>query len=155
MNVTNYHLSRMATKYNSLDVFYKMEKSYQTVLQIIADGLNIKPEYILIPSRKREVVDGRQLFSKWLKEATTLTLKNIGSIVRVTQQDHSTVKHSIATINDLIHTDKNIRFIWDAIKDIEIEKTLPTIYQKSKKIVTQYEETIYPKTIAFGQQPNV
>lgn len=155
MNVTNYHLSRMATKYNSLDVFYKMEKSYQTVLQIIADVLNIKPEYIIIPSRKREVVDGRQLFSKWLKEATTLTLKNIGSIVRVTQQDHSTVKHSIATINDLIHTDKNIRLIWDAIKDIEIEKTLPTIYQKSKKIVTQYEETIYPKTIAFGQQPNV
>lgn len=58
-------------------------------------------------NRKRELVFARQLICWFLKRYTKLTLKAIGDLMG--GRDHTTVIHSIKTINDLHDSDPAIR----------------------------------------------
>lgn len=65
-------------------------------------------------TRKRGVVQMRQLVFFFAKKYTCMSLSEIGLYFN---QDHATVLHGIKTINDLIETDAQIRLYVTKIDD--------------------------------------
>ena len=57
-------------------------------------------------TRKRPVVEGRQIAMYLIRKETTLTLEAIGDIFG---KDHATVVHAINTVNNAIEVDKSYR----------------------------------------------
>ncbi len=65
-------------------------------------------------TRKREIVQARQISMFFAKELTKASLKTIG--MHFGGRDHSTVIHAVQTVNDLISIDKEFRKNIDDIK---------------------------------------
>jgi chromosomal replication initiation ATPase DnaA len=65
---------------------------------------------IISGARNQELVTGRQFISTWLKQNTTWSLKRIGRFMG--DQDHSTVIHSVRTVEDRITVDKSYYNFW-------------------------------------------
>jgi len=68
---------------------------------------------LLSKSRKRELVEYRQISMHILKGYTTLGASAIG---RVFKKDHATVLHSIKTVENLLNTDKNFAYKFNSVK---------------------------------------
>ncbi len=68
-------------------------------------------------TRKREIVQARQVAMFFSKSMTKSSLATIGS--QIGGKDHATVLHACKTVNNLIETDKRFRLQVD-----EIEKKL-------------------------------
>ena len=68
-------------------------------------------------TRKREIVQARQIAMYFSKSFTKSSLATIGS--QIGGKDHATVLHACKTVNNLIDTDKRFRCYID-----EIEKKL-------------------------------
>ena len=79
------------------------EVSIANIQQIVSDFFNISIDHIIGKTRKRNIVIARQLGMYFAKKMTELSLKEIGR--HFGNRDHTTVMHSIKTINDLIDTD--------------------------------------------------
>ncbi len=79
------------------------ELSIANIQQIVSDFFNISIDHIIGKTRKRNIVVARQLGMYFAKKMTELSLKEIGK--QFGNRDHTTVMHSIKTINDLIDTD--------------------------------------------------
>ena len=73
-----------------------------------------QPEYIKLRSRKREIVELRQIFMWLIKNKTTISLKKIGR--QCGGRDHSTVINACGVVNDLADTNKKYREDLDKIK---------------------------------------
>ncbi len=73
-------------------------------------------------SRKRELVFARQLIMYFMKKYTKMSLKSIGSefagASNGKKKDHTTVIHSIRTVNNLMDTDE---VVLNEVKQIEIQ----------------------------------
>ncbi|MFO7745616.1 MAG: helix-turn-helix domain-containing protein, partial [Psychroflexus sp.] len=67
-------------------------------------------------SRKRNVVQARQIAMYFAKEITKTSLTNIGR--HIGQRDHSTVLHSCKIVSNLQESDKQFRKF---IQDLEIK----------------------------------
>ena len=65
-------------------------------------------------SRKREIVEPRQIATTLVRELTRLSLKGIG--LRFGGLDHSSIIHSLSTVNDLVITDKDYRKTFEHVK---------------------------------------
>jgi len=65
-------------------------------------------------SRKREIVEPRQIATALVREFTRLSLKGTG--LRFGGIDHSSVIYSLSTVNDLVITDKEYRKKFEHIK---------------------------------------
>ena len=65
-------------------------------------------------SRKREIVEPRQIATTLVREHTRLSLKATG--LRFGGIDHSSVIYSLSTVNDLVITDKEYRKKFEHIK---------------------------------------
>lgn len=83
-------------------------------------GLNPKQN---TSTRKREIVQNRQLFLTLMMRHTGMTLAAVGSIVK---QDHSTVLHAIKTIDNIRDTDKEFRNTYEII-DAKIKLKLKNL----------------------------
>ncbi len=98
----------------------KFEKKKITVKRIqdtVSKFFNIKQELIQSTSRKREIVQARQVTMYFIKKYTELSLSQIGA--QVGNRNHATVLHAFNTVKDLVEVDKSFRI------DIEeIEKML-------------------------------
>lgn len=78
-----------------------------TICQVVAEYFKLKPENLKEKSRKREIVQARQLAMFFTKELTDASLKSIGMYFE--GKDHSTVIHAIRTVKDLYDTSKQFR----------------------------------------------
>jgi chromosomal replication initiator protein len=58
-------------------------------------------------TRKREIVEARQVAMYYLKSLTIMTLREVGELFG--GRDHSTVIHARQTVEDLMTTDKAYR----------------------------------------------
>lgn len=76
----------------------------ELIKNVCANHIHIEPEILVAKTRKREIVEARQIAMALTKLNTGLTLKNIG--LRYGGRDHSTVIHALQTIQDLVDTDK-------------------------------------------------
>ena len=74
------------------------------IQQIIADYFGVDIESLHSKTRKRNVVQARQLAMFFSKKYTKNSLSTIGS--QIGQRDHATVLHACKTVENLIETDR-------------------------------------------------
>ncbi len=95
----------------------KREISIDYIQKIVCNFFNIPLDQIQSKTRKREIVQARQVAMFFSKNMTKASLATIGS--QIGGKDHATVLHACKTVNNLIETDKRFRLQID-----EIEKKL-------------------------------
>jgi chromosomal replication initiator protein len=83
------------------------EISIDFIQKLVCDFFSIPIDLVKSKTRKREVVQARQISMYFAKEMTKASLKNIGS--HFGNRDHSTVIHACQTVNDLMETDKRFK----------------------------------------------
>ncbi|GAB4292385.1 MAG: chromosomal replication initiator protein DnaA [Marinilabiliales bacterium] len=95
----------------------KREISIDYIQKIVCDYFNMPVDMLKSRTRKREIVQARQIAMYFAKNLTKSSLATIGSLIG--GKDHATVLHACKTVNNLIETDKRFRVYID-----EIEKKL-------------------------------
>lgn len=83
------------------------EISIDFIQKIVCDHFNISVERISSKTRKRDVVQARQLAMYFSKKLTKLSLASIG--MQCGNKDHATVLHACRTVSNLLETDKNYK----------------------------------------------
>jgi len=105
-----------------IDKFVKntsREISIDYIQKIVCDYFNIPLELINSKTRKREIVQARQLAMYFSKKHTKSSLANIG--LHCGNKDHATVLHACRTVNNLVETDKQFRgFVEELDKKIKL-----------------------------------
>ncbi|MCK4920885.1 MAG: chromosomal replication initiator protein DnaA [Bacteroidales bacterium] len=95
----------------------KREISIDYIQKVVCSYFNIGVENLQSKTRKREIVQARQVAMYFSKSLTKSSLATIGT--QIGGKDHATVLHACKTVNNLIDTDKRFRLQVD-----EIEKKL-------------------------------
>lgn len=95
----------------------KHEITIDYIQKIVCDYFNMPIDSLQSKTRKREVVQARQIAMYFSKSLTKSSLASIGS--QIGNKDHATVLHACKTVNNLIDTDKHFRIDLE-----EIEKRL-------------------------------
>lgn len=95
----------------------KRELSIEYISKVVCDYFNIPVDSLQAKTRKREIVQARQITMYFSKNMTKYSLASIGA--QIGNKDHATVLHACKTVNNLKETDKNFRVYVD-----EIEKKL-------------------------------
>ena len=93
------------------------ELSVGYIQKVVCDYFNLQTDAISSKTRKREIVQARQIAMYFAKNMTKLSLATIGS--QIGGKDHATVLHACKTVNNLIDTDRQFKGYID-----EIEKKL-------------------------------
>jgi chromosomal replication initiator protein len=83
------------------------EVTIDYIQKTVADYFNITVEELLSKSRKRDVVQARQIAMFFSKKLTKYSLASIGN--QTGSKDHATVLHACKTVNDLMETDKQFK----------------------------------------------
>jgi chromosomal replication initiator protein len=92
----------------------KREISVDYIQKMVCDYFNISIEQMHSTSRKREIVQARQLAMYFAKMMTKNSLASIG--VDIGGKDHATVLHAVRTVKNLIDTDKHFRVYVEEIE---------------------------------------
>ncbi|MCD4790816.1 MAG: chromosomal replication initiator protein DnaA [Bacteroidales bacterium] len=93
-----------------IDKFVKntsREISIDYIQKVVCDYFGLQLETIHSKTRKREIVQARQLAMYFSKKMTKASLATIG--LHCGNKDHATVLHACRTVNNLIETDKQFR----------------------------------------------
>ncbi len=93
-----------------IDKFVKnttREISIDFIQKIVCDHFNIPVEKIASKTRKRDVVQARQLAMWFSKKLTKASLASIGA--QCGNKDHATVLHACRTVSNLLETDKSYK----------------------------------------------
>jgi len=105
-----------------IDKFVKntsREISIDYIQKIVCDYFDITLDMINSKTRKREIVQARQLAMFFSKKHTKSSLATIG--LHCGNKDHATVLHACRTVNNLIDTDKQFRiFVEELEKKIKL-----------------------------------
>ncbi|MEI6507389.1 MAG: chromosomal replication initiator protein DnaA [Bacteroidota bacterium] len=83
------------------------EISIEFIQKLVCDYFTIPVDLVKSKTRKREIVQARQISMFYAKDLTKSSLKTIG--MHFGGRDHSTVIHACQTVNDLIETDKKFK----------------------------------------------
>lgn len=90
------------------------EISIDMIQKMVCDYFSVTTDMLKDKTRKREIVQARQLSMFFSKEFTDQSLKNIGT--HFGGRDHSTVIHSCRAVKDLIDTDDEFKDSVDEIR---------------------------------------
>ncbi|MDR0560375.1 MAG: chromosomal replication initiator protein DnaA [Prevotellaceae bacterium] len=93
----------------------KKELAVKDIMKTVCDFYHLSPEQILSGTRKREIVQARQVVMYLCKKYTNHSLAVIGSQLR---KDHTTVIHADKTVRNLSDTNKTFN---SELKNIEKE----------------------------------
>lgn len=85
----------------------KKEISIDYIQKTVCDYFKIPIDLMQSKTRKREIVQARQVSMYFSKSMTKSSLASIGS--QIGGKDHATVLHACKTVNNLIDTDKHFR----------------------------------------------
>lgn len=100
-----------------IDKFVKntsREISIAYIQKIVCDYFDMPVELLKSKTRKREIVQARQLTMYFSKQLTKNSLATIGA--QCGNKDHATVLHACRTVNNLMDTDKRFRTYVDDLK---------------------------------------
>lgn len=92
----------------------KKEISIDYIQKIVCEYFGLPADVLQTKTRKREIVQARQIAMFFSKSLTKSSLSTIGSIIG--GKDHATVLHACKTVNNLMDTDKRFK---SQIEDIE------------------------------------
>lgn len=105
-----------------IDKFVKntsREISIDYIQKVVCDYFNIPVEMIHTKTRKRDIVQARQLSMYFSKKHTKASLASIG--LHCGNKDHATVLHACRTVTNLVETDKQFRlFVEELDKRIKL-----------------------------------
>lgn len=106
-----------------IDKFVKntaREVSIDYIQKVVCDYFDLSIELLKSKTRKREVVQARQIAMYFAKNMTKSSLATIG--MHCGGKDHATVLHACRTVNNLMETDKRFRaYIEELEKKISIQ----------------------------------
>lgn len=94
----------------------RREVSVDYIQKTVCDYFGLELESLQSKTRKREVVQARQIAMYFSKNLTKSSLAAIGS--KIGQKDHSTVLYAYRTISNLIETDRDFK---SQIREIEAQ----------------------------------
>jgi chromosomal replication initiator protein len=86
----------------------------EKIRDVVCDYFSLSVDAISTKSRKREVVQARQIAMYLSKQLTKNSLSSIGFAIG--QRDHATVLHACKIVTDLMEMDKNFR---NSVQEIE------------------------------------
>ncbi|MCT4648284.1 MAG: chromosomal replication initiator protein DnaA [Carboxylicivirga sp.] len=92
------------------------EISIDSISQTVCDYFGLELDILQSKTRKREIVQARQIAMFFSKGMTNSSLSTIGA--KIGKKDHATVLHACKAINNLIETDKDFK---GQIKEIEAQ----------------------------------
>jgi chromosomal replication initiator protein len=92
----------------------KKDLSIEYIQEMVCEYFNIDVEMLKSKTRKREIVQSRQIAMYFAKSLTKSSLSTIGA--KIGGKDHATVLHACKTVNNLLETDKRFK---DYIDDIQ------------------------------------
>jgi chromosomal replication initiator protein len=92
----------------------KKEISIDYIKKVVCSYYNIHPDMLQQNTRKREIVQARQIAMYFSKNLTKSSLNIIG--MQIGGKDHATVLHAYRTVKNLMETDKSFR---QQIEEIE------------------------------------
>jgi chromosomal replication initiator protein len=95
----------------------KKDVSIDLIQKVVSDYFQLDVTMLQSKTRKRDVVQARQLAMFFAKKYTKSSLASIGS--QIGDRDHATVLHACKTVDNLMATDKNFKKYVD-----EINRTL-------------------------------
>lgn len=106
-----------------IDKFVKntaREVSIDYIQKVVCDYFNLPIELLKSKTRRREVVQARQIAMFFAKRMTKSSLASIGA--QCGGKDHATVLHACKTVNNLLDTDKRFKIYIDELdKKISIQ----------------------------------
>jgi chromosomal replication initiator protein len=106
-----------------IDKFVKntaREVSIDYIQKVVCDYFDLPLELLKSKTRKREVVQARQIAMYFAKSMTKSSLATIG--LHCGGKDHATVLHACRTVNNLMDTDKKFKVYIDELnKKISIQ----------------------------------
>ena len=106
-----------------IDKFVKntaREVSIEYIQKVVCDYFDLEIEILKSKTRKREVVQARQIAMFFAKKMTKSSLANIGA--HCGGKDHATVLHACRTVNDLSETDKQFKtYLHDLEKKLSMQ----------------------------------
>ena len=95
------------------------EVSMEFIQKLVCEYFEVPVALVKSPTRKREVVQARQISMYLSKNLTKSSLKSIGAFYG--GRDHSTVIYACQTVQDLIETDKKFRgYVTDIQKKLKM-----------------------------------
>ena len=106
-----------------IDKFVKntaREVSIDYIQKVVCDYFDLPIELLKSKTRKREIVQARQIAMYFAKKMTKSSLANIG--LHCGGKDHATVLHACRTVNNLSETDKHFRrYLDDLDKKLNVQ----------------------------------
>tara|TARA_A100001011_G_scaffold298428_1_gene311365 strand:+ start:175 stop:1593 length:1419 start_codon:yes stop_codon:yes gene_type:complete len=96
------------------------EVSIDYIQKVVCDYFDLSIDNLKSKTRKRNIVQARQLAMYFSKQLTKSSLANIGA--RCGGKDHATVLHACKTVTNLADTDKDFR---QYVQELEKKFTLP------------------------------
>jgi chromosomal replication initiator protein len=100
-----------------IDKFVKnttREISVDFIQKVVCDYFDMPVELLKSKTRKREIVQARQLTMFFAKKMTKNSLAAIGA--QCGNKDHATVLHACRTVSNLAETDKRFRVFVDDLR---------------------------------------
>jgi chromosomal replication initiator protein len=94
----------------------KREISVDYISKKVCEYYDLDMEVLQSRSRKREIVQARQIAMYFSKTMTNSSLATIGA--KIGKKDHATVLHACKTINNLIETDRELK---NQVREIETQ----------------------------------
>lgn len=86
---------------------HHQEVTVDFIKQIVCDHFNIDQEILKQKSRRREIVQARQVAMYFSKNMTKHSLASIGQ--QIGGRDHATVLHAMKAVSNLLETDKKFK----------------------------------------------
>ena len=97
----------------------KREVSIDYIQKVVSDYIQMDVDTLQSKTRKRHIVQARQLAMFFAKKFTKASLASIGS--QIGKRDHATVLHACKTVNNLSTTDKQFRkYVEDLTKKLSV-----------------------------------
>ena len=97
----------------------KREVSIDYIQKVVSDYFQMDVETLQSKTRKRHIVQARQLAMFFAKKFTKASLASIGS--QIGKRDHATVLHACKTVDNLSSTDKQFRkYVEDVTKKLSV-----------------------------------
>ncbi|HET8837883.1 MAG TPA: chromosomal replication initiator protein DnaA [Flavobacteriaceae bacterium] len=97
----------------------KREVSIEYIQKVVSDYFQMDVQTLQSKTRKRHIVQARQIAMFFAKKMTKASLASIGS--QIGKRDHATVLHACKTVDNLSSTDKQFRkFVEDLNKKLTV-----------------------------------
>ena len=97
----------------------KREVSIDYIQKVVSDYFQMDVDTLRSKTRKRHIVQARQLAMFFAKKFTKASLASIGS--QIGKRDHATVLHACKTVDNLSSTDKQFRkYVEDLTKKLSL-----------------------------------